>query len=57
MNIRSIKAGFDDSHIQFNPDDRFNAMLATYMISKLFYELTNWLDEICIARTRHNPNP
>ncbi|MCG9027358.1 hypothetical protein LH462_03815 [Laribacter hongkongensis] len=55
--VGALVAAVDHENIGIDPDTVGDTGYLVSMLSTLAFELTNWLEEICIARTRHNPNP
>ncbi|MCG9027462.1 hypothetical protein LH462_14975 [Laribacter hongkongensis] len=55
--VGALVAAVDHKNIGIDPDTVGDTGYLVSMLSTLAFELTNWLEEICIARTRHNLNP
>ena len=54
--VGALVAAVDHKNIGIDPDTVGDTGYLVSMLSSLAFELTNWLEEICIARTRHNLN-
>lgn len=55
--VGALVAAVDHENIGIDPGTVGDTGYLVSMLSTLAFELTNWLEEICIARTRHNLNP
>ncbi|ACO75450.1 hypothetical protein LH435_14680 [Laribacter hongkongensis] len=55
--VGALVAAVDHKNIGIDPGTVGDTGYLVSMLSSLAFELTNWLEEICIARTRHNLNP